>query len=143
MPWGGDRWPQQTHLALDDAGTTLKIARGDSFTLSVKVRPGDRIPETARVTYNFIDGESITEPLRPTEGGEFRGRIETVESALQVLGRRRRRHGLDPRYRSQGRSPSGSQPADHPSGVAQVHGHSHPDAGRRPDLVPGAGRHAR
>ena len=77
------RWPQQTHLALDDAGTTLKIARGDSFTLSAKVRPGDRIPETARVTYNFIDGESITEPLRPTEGGEFRGRIETVNQPFK------------------------------------------------------------
>ena len=83
VPWGGDRWPQQTHLALSDTGTTLKIARGDSFTLSVQVRPGDRIPETARVTYSFIDGEEITEPLRATEGGEFHGRIETVNQPFK------------------------------------------------------------
>ena len=89
VPWAGDRWPQQTHLALSDAGTTLKIARGDSFTLSVKVRPGDRIPESARVTYASPTARKITEPLRPAEGGEFRGRIETVNSAVSVLGRRR------------------------------------------------------
>src|SRR5208282_941048 len=83
VPWGGDRWPQQTHLALSDTGTTLKIARGDSFTLSVQVRPGDRIPETARVTYSFIDGEQITEPLRATDGGEFHGRIETVNQPFK------------------------------------------------------------
>ncbi|MBV8130783.1 MAG: hypothetical protein JO114_24295 [Planctomycetaceae bacterium] len=83
VPWGGDRWPQQTHLALSDTGTTLKIARGDSFTLSVQVRPGDRIPETARVTYSFIDGEEITEPLRAAEGGEFHGRIETVNQPFK------------------------------------------------------------
>src|SRR5271165_2372918 len=83
VPWGGDRWPQQTHLALSDTGTTLKIARGDSFTLSVQVRPGDRIPETARVTYSFLDGEEITEPLRATEGGEFHGRIETVNQPFK------------------------------------------------------------
>ena len=78
VPWGGDRWPQQTHLALSDAGTTLKIARGDSFTLSVQVRPGDRIPDSARVTYRFADGEEDAEPLRAMAGGEFHGRLETV-----------------------------------------------------------------
>ena len=83
VPWGGDRWPQQTHLALSDTGTTLELARGDSFTLSVQVRPGDRIPETARVTYSFSDGEEITEPLRATEGGEFHGRIETVNQPFK------------------------------------------------------------
>ena len=83
VPWGGDRWPQQTHLALNEAGTTLKLARGDSFTVSVKVRSGDRIPETARVTYSFTDGEQITEPLRATEGGEFHGRIDTVNQPFK------------------------------------------------------------
>ncbi len=83
VPWGGDRWPQQTHLSLSDHGTTLKIARGDSFTLSVQVRPGDRIPDSARVTYSYADGEVVTEPLRATEGGEFHGRIETVNQPFK------------------------------------------------------------
>jgi hypothetical protein len=78
VPWGGDLWPQSTHLALNEAGTTLKIARGDAFTLSVKVKPGDTVPETARVHYHFTDGDESVEPLRSVEGGEFVGRLETV-----------------------------------------------------------------
>ena len=78
LPFGGLEWPQQTHLVLDDANTTLKLARGDSFTLSVKVRPGDKIPEAATATYRFADGAETIEPLRTLEGGEFRGRIESV-----------------------------------------------------------------
>ena len=46
--------------------------------LSVKVRPGDKIPESAQATYYFADGEDAGEPLRSIEGGEFRGRIESV-----------------------------------------------------------------
>ena len=69
---------------MSDNGTTLKIARGDSFTLSVQVRPGDRIPESARVTYSYADGEEVvTEPLRATEGGEFHGRIDTVNQPFK------------------------------------------------------------
>ncbi len=64
--------------SLTDANTTLKVARGDFFTLAVKVRPGDQIPESARATYRFADGAEMVEPLRPLEGGEFRGRIESV-----------------------------------------------------------------
>ena len=63
---------------LDEGRTTLRVARGDSFTLSVKVRPGDRVPETARATYHFADGEQASEPLRSAEGGEFKGRIDSV-----------------------------------------------------------------
>ena len=55
-PLGRDRWPQQTHLALSDRGTTLKIARGDSFTLAVKVQPGDRIPGVGPGHLPFADG---------------------------------------------------------------------------------------
>ena len=51
LPLSGTTWPQRTHLMLDEGQTTLKVARGDSFTLSVKVRPGDKIPESARATY--------------------------------------------------------------------------------------------
>ena len=69
LPFGGLEWPQQTHLVLDEANTTLKLARGDSFTLSVKVRPGDRVPESANATYRFADGAEIVDPLRTLEGG--------------------------------------------------------------------------
>ena len=77
-PFGGDQWPQRTHLALDEKGTTLKIARGDVFSLAVVSRPGDRVPDVVRATYRFADGEIVVEPLRVLEGGEFRGRIESV-----------------------------------------------------------------
>ncbi len=83
LPWGLDRWPQQTHLVLSEPGTTLKIARGDPFVLSVRVQPGDRIPESARATYRFADGEEIIEPLRASEAGEFHGRLETVNQPLK------------------------------------------------------------
>ena len=43
-----------------------------------KVRPGDKIPESAQATYQFADGDRAGEPLRSVEGGEFRGRIESV-----------------------------------------------------------------
>ncbi len=78
LPFSGLEWPQQTHLVLDDANTTLKIARGDSFTLAVKVRRGDKVPDSAQATYRFADGGETVEPLRTLEGGEFRGRIESV-----------------------------------------------------------------
>jgi hypothetical protein len=78
LPLSATTWPQRTHLLLEVEGTTLKVARGDSFTLSVKVRPGDKIPDSAQATYNFADGDSSSEPLRTAEGGEFHGRIEAV-----------------------------------------------------------------
>ncbi len=78
IPFATTAWPRQTHLELDLGETTLKVARGDSFVLSVRVRPGDRIPESAQATYHFADGEQAGEPLRSVDGGEFRGRIESV-----------------------------------------------------------------
>jgi hypothetical protein len=83
VPFGSTNWPRQTHLVLDTGQTTLKVARGDSFTLSVKVRLGDRIPDSAQVTYRFADGEESGEPLRSVEGGEFRGRIDTVNQPFR------------------------------------------------------------
>jgi hypothetical protein len=82
-PFGKTSWPRQTHLVLDEGQTTLKVARGDSFTLSVKVRRGDKVPESARATYHFADGETTGEPLRTIEGGEFRGRIDSVTQPFQ------------------------------------------------------------
>ena len=64
VPFGSTNWPRQTHLVLDEGQTTLKVARGDSFTLSVKVRKGDTVPASARATYHFADGEQAAEPLR-------------------------------------------------------------------------------
>ncbi len=82
LPFGSLEWPQQTHLVLDEANTRLKVARGDYFTLAVKVRAGDKIPESANATYRFSDGAEMVEPLRPVEGGEFHGRIESVNQTF-------------------------------------------------------------
>jgi hypothetical protein len=83
LPFGKDQWPQQTHLALLEKETPRKIARGEPFSLAVAVAPGDRIPSSARATYRFDDGETLTEALRSVEGGIFRGRIETVERSFR------------------------------------------------------------
>ena len=77
-PFGPDRWPQSTHLTVVAAETPKKIARGMPFTLAVAVARGERMPSTARVTYTYPDGETATEPLRPTDDGTFRGRLESV-----------------------------------------------------------------
>src|SRR5262249_60280130 len=82
-PFGGQTWPQQTLRVLDEGNTPLKLGGGDAFTLSVKVRPGDRVPASARATYRFADGAEAVEPLRTFEGGEFRGRIEAVHQPFQ------------------------------------------------------------
>src|SRR4051794_34970543 len=37
LPFGPDRWPQQTHLTLIDGETPRKVARGDTFTLAVTI----------------------------------------------------------------------------------------------------------
>ncbi len=49
----------------------------------MKVQPGDQIPDSARATYSFADGEEIVEPLRAAEGGEFTGRLETVNQPFR------------------------------------------------------------
>ena len=84
VPLSNTNWPQRTHLLLDESETTLKVARGDSFTLSVKVRPGDKIPESAQATYSFRR-RRFARPSRcgSVEGGEFRGRIESVNQPFR------------------------------------------------------------
>ena len=77
-PFGPDQWPQTTHLTVLAGETPTKIARGMPFTLAVAVAPGERMPSTAKVTYRYPDGESATEPLRPTDDGTFRGRLDSV-----------------------------------------------------------------
>jgi hypothetical protein len=79
VPYGSDRWPQQTHLSLIDAETPRKVARGDAFTLAVAIGVGERMPATARATYYYDDGATETELLRAVASGIFRGRIESVQ----------------------------------------------------------------
>ena len=107
LPFGGLEWPQRTHLVLDEANTTLKVARGDSFTLSVKVRPGDKVPEAAKATYRFADGAETVEPLRTLEGGEFRGRIESVNQPFQFTVTAGDDSHVDPRRGGPGRPAAG------------------------------------
>ncbi len=82
-PFGGQEWPQRTHFILDEQNTTLKIARGDVFGLTVKVRPGDKVPESAKAVYHFEDGTESVESLRTLDGGEFRGRIEAAHQPFR------------------------------------------------------------
>jgi hypothetical protein len=79
LPFGPDQWPQQTHLSLLDRETPRKVARGEPFTLAVAVGEGESVPNSAKATYRFDDGETATESLRAVEGGIFRGRIEAVD----------------------------------------------------------------
>ena len=78
LPFGSDRWPQQTHLTLLERETPRKVARGDAFTLAVAIAPGERMPAVAQATYRYDDGETETKSLVAGEGGIFRGRIESV-----------------------------------------------------------------
>ena len=136
LPFGGLEWPQQTHLVLDDANTTLKLARGDFFTLSVKVRPGDKIPEAANATYRFADGAETIEPLRTLEGGEFRGRIESVNQPFHFTVAAGDDADLDPRRGRASRPAAGPQGSDDPDGLPALHRPADPDAGPRPDPAP-------
>ncbi len=83
LPYGPDRWPQQTHLSLLDRETPRKVARGEPFTLAVAIGQGERAPTSAHATYRFDDGETVTESLRAIEGGVFRGRMESVNRPFQ------------------------------------------------------------
>ena len=47
------------------------------------MRRGDRVPESATATYHFADGEESSEPLASREGGEFRGRLDTVNQPFR------------------------------------------------------------
>jgi len=83
LPFAGDTWPQATHLLLDLDQTTLTVARGDPFSLTVKVRRGDKVPESATVTYQFADGAESAEPLRSVDRDEFHGRLESVNQPFR------------------------------------------------------------
>ncbi len=68
LPFGGEQWPQATHLLLDENQTTLTVARGDPFSLSVKVRPaiGSRSRRRRRTSL-------LTGPSRPSRCGRSKG----------------------------------------------------------------------
>ena len=82
-PFGSDVWPQQTHLTLLEKETPLKIAKGEPFSLGVAIAAGERMPNSAKATYRFDNGDVVTESLRSIEGGIFRGRMEAVEQPFR------------------------------------------------------------
>ena len=89
--FGATSWPQQTHLVLDEGQTTLKVARGDSFTLSVKVRPGDKVPESAQATYPFRRRRDSGRAAAFDRRGRVPGADRVGESAVSFHGDCRRR----------------------------------------------------
>ena len=82
-PFGADAWPQATHLTLLAKETSLKIAKGEPFSLGVTIGKGERMPTSAKATYRFDNGDVVTEALRSIEGGIFRGRMEAVEQPFK------------------------------------------------------------
>ena len=81
-PLGGPEWPKATQLAWVEAPP--KVAIGEPWSLVVKVDEGYTIPTTAVAEFTFADGEKAEEPLRVVDGGEFRGRLETVSQSFKV-----------------------------------------------------------
>lgn len=81
-PLGGPDWPKATQLAWLEAQP--KVAIGEPWSLVVKVEEGYSIPATAVAEFTFADGEKAEEPLRVLDGGEFRGRLETVSQSFKV-----------------------------------------------------------
>src|SRR5579862_5847311 len=41
-PFGSTEWPRLTHLSIVEAETAKKVARGEPYTLAVKVAEGER-----------------------------------------------------------------------------------------------------
>ena len=59
------------------------MARGQTYELAVGLDETDRMPDTARITYTFDDGETLTEPLRADAKNRlFRGRLEAVDRSF-------------------------------------------------------------
>ena len=81
-PLGGPEWPKATLLKWLEA--TPKVALGEPWSLVVKVEDGYTIPSSAVAEFTFADGEKAEEPLRVVDGGEFRGRLESVTQSFKV-----------------------------------------------------------
>lgn len=81
-PLGGPEWPKATLLDWVDAPP--KVATGEPWSLVVKVKEGYTIPPSAVAEFTFADGEKAEEPLRVVDGGEFRGRLESVSQSFKV-----------------------------------------------------------
>ena len=81
-PLGGPEWPKATQLKWLEA--TPKVALGEPWSLVVKVEDGYTIPSSAVAEFTFADGEKAEEPLRVVDGGEFRGRLESVTQSFKV-----------------------------------------------------------
>ncbi len=81
-PLSGPEWPKATQLKWLEASP--KVALGEPWSLVVKVEEGYKIPSSAVAEFTFADGEKALEPLRVVEGGEFRGRLESVTQSFKV-----------------------------------------------------------
>ena len=81
-PLGGPEWPKATQLKWLEV--TPKVALGEPWSLIVKVEDGFTIPSSAVAEFTFADGEKAEEPLRVVDGGEFRGRLESVTQSFKV-----------------------------------------------------------
>lgn len=81
-PINGPDWPKATQMNWVEASP--KVAIGEPWSLVVKVQEGFKVPDSAVAEFTFEDGEKAEEPLRIVEGGEFRGRIESVSQSFSV-----------------------------------------------------------
>jgi hypothetical protein len=74
-PFGSTAWPRQTYLELVDP--PQRLARGEPFRLTVQVAQG-RVPDRAEVHYQFENGETAHDPLRPFADRRFSGGLEAA-----------------------------------------------------------------
>jgi hypothetical protein len=80
LPLASNPWPQMTHLAILQA--PAKVAKGEPFVVEIGVGKDERAPRSAKITYTYEDGETLTESLRPDDRNKFHGRKETVEKSF-------------------------------------------------------------
>ena len=78
LPFGPDRWPQQTHLALLDTGDPAQGRAGRPVHARRRGRQGGARARLGAGDLPLRRRRDETESLRSVEGGIFRGRIEAV-----------------------------------------------------------------
>ena len=80
LPLASNPWPQMTHLAILQA--PAKIAKGEPFAVEIGVGEYERAPRSAKITYKYEGGETVTESLRPDDRNRFHGRKEAVDKSF-------------------------------------------------------------
>ena len=102
-----------------ERGTTLKIARGDRSRWRCRSGRATGSPNRPGRPIASPTAKRSIEPLRAAEGGEFRGRIETVNQPFRFSVAGGDDTQLDPRRRGQGRPAARAQPPDGPPDLAR------------------------